>query len=441
MNEAYLKAARKKLFELYRDMACNVTMIYRRTPIHLAYDLVAHSAIGFTFKGQRLTRGWVEGLVIGDTRTGKSEIAKKMMNHYRMGRYIDCDKVSFAGIVGGMQQIGKGWNIQWGLLPMNDKRMGVLDEAHKLEYQAISEMAGMRSGGVAEINKIQQESTQARCRLLWIANLKDEFTNRRIDSYASGVQTIPTVMGRAENIARLDFAVVVSGDDVPLSVLNAHERPSTPHVFTGELCRTKLHWVWSRRPHQICFEDGCEDYILDKATHLSQVYSSDIPVVEPSEQRIRLARLAVAMAGVLFSHDGSGENLMVKKEHVELVLEFLQGVYNSPAMRYDKFSKAKQQATVFTQAQVKECVAVLKRQAENSGGVGDRMPALIMYLSENDEIDRNGMADQTGWAFEHARQFIQMFTSKIKGLRPGPNKKLLKTPLLVAALRQLDSDK
>lgn len=430
MDQVLLTAARRRLVEIYADLSHNVTRIYDRLPLHLAFDLVAHSVIGFKFKGEYVTRGWVEGAVIGDTRTGKSKVTEKMINHIGLGRHTNCERVSFAGLVGGMQQIGKSWNINWGLIPLFDRQMVALDEAGGLTTDQISEMSGLRSSGVAEIVKIQQESTWARCRLWWCANRRKAVDNR-VDDLTYGVKAVPELFGRAEDMARLDFAIVVSETDVPESVMNAKTRAVVPHKYTAEMAHNLVLWAWSRKPDDIVFEDGCEDFILDVSTELSQKYSSEIPIVERSEQRIRMARLSCAMAARLYSTTDNIK-LLVKKEHVQLVVDFLVAAYNSKAMRYDKFSNIRKSMQSFTSVQLTEAVERLQRFQPES------LPALAAYLNENEEIDKFGLAEATGWEMDTARQFVQIFTTKSRGLRPGQDRRLVKTPLMVVALKKLE---
>lgn len=438
MDKAYLLAADRKLAQMYKDFSHNVTLIFQRPELHLAYDLVAHSPLGFVFKGEKVDRGWVEGMIVGDTRTGKTRIAKEMGRHYGSIRLVNCERVSFAGLVGGMQQIGKGWSIQWGVIPLADRRMVTADETTGLTVHQISEMSGMRSSGVAEIIKIHQERTRARCRILWISNPRSDF-NRRISSYGHGVQTVPEIMGKAEDISRLDFALVASGDDIGEDVLNAHTRPTVPHTFTSEVCRNRLLWAWSRRPDQVHFVGNTENFILDKATELSRFYSSDIPIVEPSEQRIRLARLSTSMAAILFSTDKDGKQILVREEHVELVVHFLKRCYNSSSMRYDKFSQMKNALTKFTKRQLQECIDVVKRTSKSAGGENG-LGALVAYLISTEDIEQMSFFDSTGWTRDDVRAFIRLFTTKVKGFKPGPNRRLQKTPLLIAALKILDEE-
>ena len=128
--------------------------------------MVYHSALGFFFQGQEIKRGWVEGLIIGDTRSGKSETAASLMKHYQLGEFVTGENTSFAGLIGGMQQNQKRWFVSWGKIPLNDRRLVILDEASGLSERDISNISGFRSSGIAEIIKIHQERPMT-TRLIW----------------------------------------------------------------------------------------------------------------------------------------------------------------------------------------------------------------------------------------------------------------------------------
>ena len=82
-NDNNEKQIKEKLKEYYYDLAHTVTGIYNRSNIHMACDLVYHSPITYKFAGKKVSKGWAECLIIGDTRTGKTETVKKIFQHYR----------------------------------------------------------------------------------------------------------------------------------------------------------------------------------------------------------------------------------------------------------------------------------------------------------------------------------------------------------------------
>jgi hypothetical protein len=93
-------------------------------------------------------------------------------------------------------------------------------------------------------------------------------------------------------------------------------------------------------------------------------YATEIPLVEPNEQRIKLARLAVAAAALFFSTDESGETVIVKKEHVDFVASFLERLYCKPSLAFDEYARQQTSQHEIGQPDV---VAELIRKKANAG--------------------------------------------------------------------------
>ena len=117
-----MKHIATKFDEIHNDLEANVTRIYQRRDLLTAVDLVYHSVLQFKFQGVLVKKGWLECLVIGDTRCGKSETLERIAEHYMAGEVVTGENVSFAGLVGGLQQSQKVWSITWGR-PVLRKRM------------------------------------------------------------------------------------------------------------------------------------------------------------------------------------------------------------------------------------------------------------------------------------------------------------------------------
>lgn len=325
-----------KFNEIHADLEANVTKIYRRRDILVAFDLVAHSVLNFYFQGELVRKGWVEALIVGDTRCGKTESVARMINHYHVGELVTGENATFAGLVGGMQQTQKTWSITWGKFPINDGRLLVVDELSGLKHEDIARMSGVRSSGVAEIIKIQTERTLARVRTLWLTNPR---AKRPLAGFNSGVEAIQDVIGQPEDIARFDFAVTVATGEVPLNVINSENHDKVEHVHNTVACNAAVMWAWSRRPDQVRWAPGAERAVLEAATAMSRRYVA--PLVEAAEQRIKLARLAVACAARVYSTDETGEMVVVRREHVQFVVDYLDAVYSKPSMAFDIYSKVK----------------------------------------------------------------------------------------------------
>lgn len=327
-----------KLQELARDLAANVTHIYGRPELHIAYDLVWHSVLDFSFRGNRLGKGWLELLVMGDTRTGKSEAAERLRHHYQCGVLKSCEGATLAGLVGGAQQIGNSWVITWGTIPLQDKRLVILDEVSGMADKGILEqMSAVRSSGRAQVSKIVSQETFARTRTIWISNPVD---GRPIQATNNGaIDAIQKLITNPEDIARFDFAMVAAQEDVDSAIINSANPPGAPHRATRELSSALVTWAWSRNPDQVHWGRGVERHVLACAEELGGRYIADPPLIQPENVRVKLARLSVAVAARLFSHDGTGQAVVVLKEHVDAAVQLLDLVYGKRWFGYADHSK------------------------------------------------------------------------------------------------------
>jgi hypothetical protein len=106
MKRFQAEAPLRKVASISKSLAEHVTHIHGRPEMHALMDLTFHSVLSFKFAGELVNRGWLEGLVIGDTRTGKSLAAERLVRHFGGGEIISCEAATFAGVVGGLQQMG-----------------------------------------------------------------------------------------------------------------------------------------------------------------------------------------------------------------------------------------------------------------------------------------------------------------------------------------------
>lgn len=327
----------QKMGEIARDLEANVTRIYGRAAMHMAYDLVWHSVMDFKFKGVPQGKGWLELLVLGDTRTGKSEAALRLTDHYQAGVLKSCEGATLAGLVGGAQQVGSSWMITWGTIPLNDRRLVVLDEVSGIKDRGIiDQMSAVRSSGRAQITKIVSQETSARTRLIWISNPPDGRTVKEMSKGA--IESIQQLIPNPEDIARFDIAMSAASEDVDSSLINSSQHAQVKHVYTQDLCSALVSWAWSRRIEDVTWKPGVEDLVLKTAEIIGHSYIPEPPLIQPENVRVKLARLAVAIACRVFSTDKTGEKVVVRKEHVEAASEFLDAIYGMKSFGYKDFS-------------------------------------------------------------------------------------------------------
>lgn len=335
-----------KCLEIAADMAHNVTRIIGRDLLHVGMDLVWHSPLAFIVRDQDVDKGWLEMIVVGDTRTGKSEVASRLMRHYQSGQMISCEGVTFAGLIGGVQQIGNRWHMTWGVVPMNDRRLVVLDEVSGMgERNVIEQMSSVRSAGIAQITKIVAESTSARTRLIWISNPQDgKFLSEHRNG---GIGALQGVVKNSEDIARFDFVMAAARGDVLSTDINSMANIPGPPQFDSESCEMLVKWSWSLGRESVRITDKAVEAASRHAVALGKRYTPFPPIVQAENARFKVLRIAAAIAARTFSVDVRG-NLVVNKIHVDDAVRFLDLIYGQEALAYGRISDEEQDRMVLS---------------------------------------------------------------------------------------------
>ena len=394
-----------KFNEIHMDLERNVTYIWERRNVAIAVDLIYHTALNFYFQEQFVKRGWGELLIIGDSGQAKTTVVERLMSHYTLGELHSGESSRRTGLVYNMQQNNKRWFLVWGAFPLNDGGLLCIDELSGLSEEDLAVMSDVRSSGLAKATGVITAETSSRTRAIYISNPRN---GRQLNAETYGVSAVLKLMGKAEDVRRLDLAMSVASGDVDPSLVNRTLRdiPAVPHKYTSELCHTRVLWAWSRRPENIEITDEATAYILQRATELGQKYSSKIPIVEAADQRIKIARLAVATAACVMSTDESFEKVIVKPEHVDFVVEFMNELYSSKSFGYDRLSE---QETTNTDASVDNISKL-------------RMAFLALYISDHNEMaeilyqlpyfSRSTLEDYTGLAKDDLKMLLKFLTTQ-----------------------------
>jgi hypothetical protein len=176
---------------------------------------------------------------------------------------------------------------------------------------------------------IKAEQANARARLLWLSNPRD---GKTMASFGYGVEAIKPLIGNAEDIARFDIAMTVANKDVSSDIINKMHADHKTR-YTSKACNALVHWAWSRKPEQIKWSQAATEACLEAARSMGTRYNQDPPLVQAANVRIKLARLATAIAMRLFSAD-ENLNCLVRVEHVKAAVAFMDRVYGLPGFGY-----------------------------------------------------------------------------------------------------------
>lgn len=396
----------KVMDRVYADIEANVTRIFQRRDMHIALDLAWHSALFFNFAG-RLVNGWMNVLIIGDSSQGKSECASRLMAHYGVGDKTDCKNATVAGLLGGLEQLGNRWFVRWGTIPMRDRMLVHLEEVKGMPIEVIARLTEMRSSGFAEIPKIERRRTMARTRLVWTSNPRSP---RPMSMFHFGVEAIHELIGSLEDVRRFDLALVVARGEVPDEVINAlpSKRVPVEHYATNDICKKLCLWAWTRKPDQIMITQRATDVLVDSSIALCKKFTESVPLVDQGTMRIKLARMAVALAARTFNTP-DGANLIVDAHHAQFVYEFVDRVYSSPSMGYAEFSHG-----IELQNTVQDPHVVLKTLRSTK-----HPRDLANVLLRRDTVSLDDIASAAALDMDNARTILSLLVRKGALLRVG----------------------
>lgn len=340
--------------------------------VSYAVDIVYHSVLDFVY-GDRVIKGHPEGLVVGESRTGKSDTAKSLMEYYRCGSYTECKTATVPGLVGTADKMPNGaWRVKWGKIPRNHGGLLILDELSGLPKEAIKTLTVVRSERKAILTKAASGEVPAKTRMLWISNPQTLASGNSlgIDDYPNGVKIVTDLVGSDEDIARFDFIVILPPNNNYISPLTKEKLDAE----NNPAYRNLIYWAWTRKPEQIKFDSKVDEYIWQRSMEMNEKYDTKVKIFG-SEAYKKIAKIAVSVAGCCFSHADNGESILVKKEHVDWACEFMVRCYDNNTFRLAEYV-AQTRLTTETNDDINELVA----------GMIEREPLFMQTLNNGTEI-------------------------------------------------------
>ncbi len=323
----------KRRYKIFADAAG----ITGRQELFFMNDLAFFSTIELDNKMlPEVKRGWVEVLIAGDPRTGKTLISKFLHKHYKIGEIVaGSSGVSRSGLIGGVSPTKQKGHISWGKIPMNDGGLVIIDEMSEIDIPVLFDMTNVRSEGVADISKIVSSTTVARCRKIMLSNAR-QWRQEDEKKYNYGIQFLKELCLSDKVLARFDVAFVVKGTDVAIEKFKSDYSEITTE-FNEYQCRHLIMWAYSRKSDEIEFEDGFNEYVNKKNVELNNKYHQTVQLV--NQERVKLVRLSISVATMLYSTvEDDWNKIYVKKEHLDYVVEFLNEIYCHQNMRMDHYT-------------------------------------------------------------------------------------------------------
>lgn len=281
-----------------------------------------------------IIKGWLDTMIIGDTRTGKSQMAQRFIKNLGMGGYINGENSKGTGVIGGVQKVGDSWMITWGAIPMNDKGALVIDEASGLDIEEIKNLSSTRSSGAVTINKIIKGEARARTRLIWISNPR---SGRNIDEfYWKGFGAFQEYIPVVEDEARYDLILTAARED--LDVLEGIDVTSMPQV---DQWRNLFTMAWNLPRDNISFSVGFRKHMNTTCKELNSKYGGG-PLIIGVSVHEKMLRLSCAMA--ILCGDVYDGTLKVTEHHIDWAAEWLVYTLEKPSLAYSAYVKDKKRS-------------------------------------------------------------------------------------------------
>ena len=389
----------EKLYIIANDFSMSYSGIYHREDWHIAALLSWFSPLQFNFPNEGLQRGWLNTLVVGDTQTGKSEVVEAIREVTNGGTYVNAENCTYVGLVGGaVKGAGDKFMLRWGKIPLNNRQLVVIEELSGLSVTEIGNMSEVRSSGIARLDKGGLSSqTSAKTRLVCLSNVRGK--NRNLSSYISGVQAIQELIGQPEDISRFDLVVTLTDREVSADIIN---QPRFSHKgmseFGREAFRNLLRFTWSLTPDQIHITEDAYLACLTKTKELAKIYHPSIPLFKSGSGRLKLARIACAIACLQFAWDG--KQIVVTADHVLAAVDLLQTLYDKESCGYLEYSKQ-----MFYRESL-QCEPELNREVEQVISQPDRRVQLLRYLLNTGRFTQDEIMQVAGLAQYQASKII-----------------------------------
>ena len=431
-NNWTINGLERKLTQIHEDIGNNALRVYYRNDMNLIADLAYHSVLEIPFDN-KIMRGWVDVLIVGDSGQAKTSMLDGLIEHYGLGVKKDCKNASIPGLLATTRKGLSGqYIVSAGAFPQNDKQLIVLEEFKGIQSDVMQKLTEVRSSGTLNVTKAAHGDFHVRVRLVVMSNPK---STRPVGDYSFGVEILTELIPALEDIRRFDAAIILSKDDIDKSALT-HRRlnPITlPHVFESKLCRELIIWAWTRSPEQIEISRESFGLILSIAQYARRVYGR--VAVSRFYYANQINEISRSISRRTFSTDETGEHIIVRPCHVEFIAAALRRIYAQSAFGYSAYSASLKRIKEFQTVPVDEAIRELALARS--------------FVEQARHHDRISATDVSNWIgandFSQTNSLVSMLTRCGAFLRvdntAGMNAVYTKTAQFNSYLKKVEHDK
>ena len=400
----------------------------------IASLLCFHSPLYFYFENE-IVNGWLQITCIGDTTTGKSQIAKRIRNYADVGAYVTGETCSRTGFLYAIDtKTLSSCILTWGLLPQQDRSLLIIDGANYISQEDWGTAREARRSGKLIVERVVKGEHPCRTRLILLAN-----PPKPLNQYIYPIEAIKDLY-QDPDIARSDLCVCFSGSDVPKEEINMsqEERPKPEMDMDETTFQKSIFWTWSRKPEDIVIKEEIVKIINDVASKLIDKFGSatDIPLIS-NDVKYKVVRFAVALACLLHNTDKRHEKVIVTAEIVEMVQKYIERVYSAGNCKFDQYAADKKATTDITSDEFAGIQKALVEEAKKDRS--NILTELIALFRSNNVIRLNEISarlDRSDSTIKSKLVFFKRF-----GLIRSGKSGYAKTEKFIQFLNKLEQEK
>lgn len=308
---------------------------------HLNYDIWLMTDLVFNsildFKYGEVMRGALDVFFLGDTQVGKSETTSKMTELYNFGHFLSLKTSTTVGLIGGASKVDGSFCNTIGAIPRQHKRLAILEEFSGARPDFIKTMTDIRSSNELRISRVSGELVvPCKLRMITISNpINDEGGNPRfLSTFPNGVMPLMELIKSAEDVARYDGFLLIPKVE---NRFNPFAYQLTGEPIPKECYEEKANWVVTRNVENVKFAEGVESYIWEKSEELNKLFECNFPLFGTTTSK-KLARFCVALSSLIMDVDESYENIIVNKDVVDFMVNYLIKIYTSPVFKLREYA-------------------------------------------------------------------------------------------------------
>ena len=363
-----------------------------------AIDLSFHTVLQFNFGTFTDVRGYLDTLIVAESRVGKSSTAEALQSLYGLGAFTSLagNSATIPGIIGGSNKVNGSYQTRAGLIPMNHRGLVIFEELAKCNSNLIRELTDIRSSNQVRIARVSGSLTlPALVRMITLTNVKNTGSKiKPINSYPNGIDILVELIGSPEDIARYDIMLVLG--EQGNKMIDPFWEAQTP--FEPEAYRTRIRWIWSRTADQIVIDKEVGKYILEECNKLNSEYDSHVKIFG-TEAWKKVSRLAIAIAGYLVSTDDTYTNIIVTKEHVDTAIQFLINCYDNSTFKLREYVQVERMYNTIDDDGIK-----LLQELYNG------QPGMLLQLERLTRTNKQNLMAATGLDGEMYNKYMQRLT-------------------------------